>query len=195
MKDGLEKFVGQNRVFMDSETPSPLIWEGIEQHLEGKTSIVSPEKGGFRIKLYRYAGVAAAVLVLLTIGGIFWSQFAPQQQATKILTFGTISNEYAELETFYAKQVNVQLKQLKKYRYDKDIMEDIAELDVAFKDLKTELGDPDNYRDGTMEDEDIIHAMIENYQTKIEILERVLLRIQKNKEVETPKQQKNEINL
>ncbi len=194
MKDGLEKFVGQNRVFMDSEEPSPLVWEGIEQHLEGKSIpiAIGTQKGGFRIKLYRYASVAAAALVLMTIGGIIWSQIAPQPEQTKILTFGTISPEYAELESFYAKQVSTQLKQLKKYRYDKDIMEDIAELDTAFRDLRDELG-----KDGTVEDEEIIDAMIENYQTKIEILERVLLRIQKDKadKAQQTKQQKNEINL
>lgn len=193
MKDGLEKFVGQNRVFMDSEEPSPLVWEGIEQHLEGKSKHSIPlQKGGFRIKLYRYASVAAAALVLMTIGGIIWSQFGPQPEPTKILTFGTISPEYAELESFYAKQVSTQLKQLNKYRYDKDIMEDIAELDTAFKDLRDELG-----KDGTVEDDEIIDAMIENYQTKIEILERVLLRIKKDKaaKAQQTKQQKNEINL
>ena len=188
--DGLEKFVKQNRLFLDTEEPNPLIWEGIEQQLDGgkPDNVVSIQRGGFRVKLYRIARVAAAVLVLLTIGGMLGLHFFGGQEQMAVRTISDLNPEYAEMESFYTQKINTQINELKTYQYDKSILEDIAELDAAFKELKEELGESEE----VVEDEEIIHAMIENYQTKIDILERVLTRLKTEK---APQSKKNEIEL
>ena len=187
--DGLEKFVKQNRLFLDTEEPSPLVWEGIAEQLDGgkKDTIVNIQKGGFRVRLYRGIRIAAAVLLLMTIGGVIGLYlFGGTNQANSQM-ISKMNPEYQELETFYTKKINLHITELKTYNYDKSILEDIAELDAAFIELKKEL-----IKTEVVDDEEIIHAMIENYQTKIDILERVLNRLETKK---APKSKKNEINL
>ena len=188
--DGLEKFVKQNRLFLDTDTPSPLVWEGIEEQLEGKPSnVISIQKGGWRVRLYRSIRVAAAVLILMTIGGIIGLYLFGGGEQTSVMTISGINSEYKELESYYTQKINARITELKTYRYDKSILEDIAELDADFVELKKELGSSNE----PVDNEVIINAMIENYQTKIDILERVLKRLETEK---APKsKQKNEIEL
>lgn len=187
----LEKFVQENREAFDKEMPKMLVWEGIEARLneiEQPKEILTPKTKvvSLRTRLYRYAKVAAIGLVLLTVGGFIGSYWTMQNQ-TEQLSFGTINEEYEELEIFYADKVNMQLEQLKKYRFEKSIINDIDELDEAYKELEKELKQEGNEVDNEM----IINEMIDNYQAKVNILERVLDRLERNKQ-QTVKNKKNE---
>ncbi len=121
--DKLEKFVRENRQAFDAETAKDFIWEGIEAKLneqaesKGITKVVS-----LRSRIYSYAKVAAIGLVLLTIGGFLGSYWTVQNQE-KQFSFGVINEEYQELETFYAAQVNLQLNRLRKRSYFDIIIE------------------------------------------------------------------------
>jgi hypothetical protein len=186
--DKLEKFVRENRQAFDTETAKDFIWEGIEAKLneqaesKGITKVVS-----LRSRIYRYAKVAAIGLVLLTIGGFLGSYWTVQNQE-KQFSFGVINEEYQELETFYAAQVNLQLNRLRKYRLDESLMEDIEELDASFEELQKEL----KIQGVEADNEEIINAMIDNYQSKIEILERVLSRLEReNKNQQSVKNNKD----
>lgn len=177
--DKLERFVRENRAEFDGKMPKDFVWEGVESKLNQqaepkiKTKVVA-----LRSRIYQYAKVAAIGLVLLTVGGFLGSYWTTQNQA-KQLSFGSINEEYQELETFYAEQVNSQMTQLKKYRVDKSLMDDIKELDASFSELEKELSINKNIANNEV----IVNAMIENYQSKIAILERVLNRLErKNKE-------------
>lgn len=177
--DKLERFVRENRAEFDGKMPKDFVWEGVESKLNQqaepkiKTKVVA-----LRSRIYQYAKVAAIGLVLLTVGGFLGSYWTTQNQA-KQLSFGSINEEYQELETFYAEQVNSQMTQLKKYRVDKSLMDDIKELDASFSELEKELSINENIANNEV----IVNAMIENYQSKIAILERVLNRLErKNKE-------------
>lgn len=67
-------------------------------------------------------------------------------------------------------------------------MDDIEELDDSFKELQKEL----KKHDDQANNEAIVNAMIHNYQTKIEILERVLNRLErKNKNQQSVKNNKD----
>jgi hypothetical protein len=182
--DKLERFVRENRAEFDGKMPKDFVWEGVESKLDQqaepkiKTKVVA-----LRSRIYQYAKVAAIGLVLLTVGGFLGSYWTTQNQA-KQLSFGSINEEYQELETFYAEQVNSQMTQLKKYRVDKSLMDDIKELDASFSELEKELSINENIANNEV----IVNAMIENYQSKIAILERVLNRLErKNKEEQTVK--------
>jgi hypothetical protein len=182
--DKLERFVRENRAEFDGKMPKDFVWEGVESKLNQqaepkiKTKVVA-----LRSRIYQYAKVAAIGLVLLTVGGFLGSYWTTQNQA-KQLSFGSINEEYQELETFYAEQVNSQMTQLKKYRVDKSLMADIKELDASFSELEKELSINENIANNEV----IVNAMIENYQSKIAILERVLNRLErKNKEEQTVK--------
>lgn len=186
--DKLEKFVRENRVAFDDKTPKHLVWEGIEARLNQQVAPeTTPKIIPLRSRLYQYTKIAAVALLLLTIGGFMGSYWTSQKQ-TEQLSFGAINEEYQELETFYSEQVNLQMTQLKKYRIDESLMNDIKELDASFSELKKELK-----RSGKEADNEvIINAMIENYQSKIDILERVLNHLErKNKDKQSIKNNKD----
>ncbi|MGB0985391.1 MAG: hypothetical protein ACPG19_15170 [Saprospiraceae bacterium] len=204
MQDDFEKFVRNNREEFDLKEPNFDLWNNIEQQLNQQEqqkksplrAVVSEKSTSIRRKMLRYASVAAVGLLLLTVGGVIGSQWSGgnyNNQPIVEISLGEVSDEYAELENYYSQQVNMNIEKLKKYNFDDNILEDIAELDAAFQELKRELGDTQ-----VMSDEEIIHAMIENYQMKIDILERVLERIpndkkSKNKEDDEP--QRKQLNM
>ena len=59
-------------------------------------------------------------------------------------------------------------------------------MDEAFNELKEDLGESQN-----LTDEEIIHAMIENYQTKIDLLGKVLMRLKQNRTSEIIETEQN----
>lgn len=186
----LEKFVQENREAFDSKMPPMLVWENIETRLneiEQPKEIPIPETKvvSLRTRIYRYAKIAAVGLILLTVGGLMGSYWTMQNQ-TEQLSFGVINEEYEELENFYAEKVNTQMKQLKKYNFEESIIQDIEELDEAYKELEKELNEEGTEVDNEM----IINEMIENYQAKVDILERVLDRLNRNKQ-QTVKNKEN----
>jgi vacuolar-type H+-ATPase subunit I/STV1 len=171
----LEKFVQENRAAFDDKFPSAMLWENISDKLnEIETEKPEIKVISLRSRVYRYVSIAAIGLVLLTVGGLIGSYLTQQQQGDN-LTFGAINEEYEELENFYSQKVNTKVNELKKYRFDENIIEDIDELDIAFVELKKEL----KKQNTDIDNEEIIDEMIANYQTKIEILERVLNRLER----------------
>lgn len=183
MQDDLEKFVNNNRAAFDAKAPSFALWESIEKELNQKKeekvvplSVIKSERNHFRMRIMRYGSIAAVGLLLLTVGGVIGSQWFGSNNNGSVagaeISLSDVSDEYAETEAFYAQKVNSSIKELKKRNYDNSILEDIEELDAAFQELKKELG-----QSNAFSNEEIIQAMIENYQMKIEILERVLERL------------------
>lgn len=181
MEDQLEKYVRQHRTAFDDAQPPQHLWQGIAAQLDATETPslkVAHKRATPRLTWRQYASVAAIGLLLLAIGGAigsYWTgQQSPQQQAPVALSLGDINDEYAELEHHYQQQIRVNLNALQELGgAQEDLLNDLAELDTALEELKGELG-----RSTTHTDEEIIHAMIENYQTRIEILERVRERLQ-----------------
>lgn len=175
----LENFVQENRQAFDTKMPKEFLWDNIEAELDKlqpkeeimpKTKVVN-----MRQRIYRYAKVAAVALILLVAGGFIGSYWTMQQHQS--VTLSSISEEYEELDNFYSQKVNAQLSELKKYSYDKSIVKDIEELDATFKELEKEL----NTQGLETDNELIVNEMIDNYQAKIKILERVLNGLERNK--------------
>lgn len=154
----IEKFITENRAAFDSEIPSDTIWKGVDKTLPRK-----------RIGMYRVLRMAAAVALILGLG-IAIGKYSTSTNEQE-LALSDISQEYAELEDFYTQKINHKIDLLKTQKPNDKALIDIEELEQEFDLLKKEL------RSTSVNDEQIIHAMIENYRTKIDILERVLERI------------------
>jgi len=153
----IKQFIQNNRAAFDSEMPPAFVWENVEKNLPRK-----------RVHMYRVLRMAAAILLILGMG-IVIGRFAGQTSKTD-LALSDISNEYAELENFYTQKINQKINLLKNQQLDEKALSDIKELEEEFETLKHELNT------SNAQDEQIIQAMIENYRTKIDILERVLNR-------------------
>ena len=88
-----------------------------------------------------------------------------------------ISPEWQETEQFYALKINEKMDAIRSSNIDLDplILEDMNLLDKAYSELKYDLTDG-------ADNEEVINAMISNYQIKLKILEKILLEINEKEE-------------
>jgi predicted PurR-regulated permease PerM len=161
--DNLEKFILERRSEFDTGVPDLKVWSGVVRGLEKR-----PLR---RIVIMKRLRIAAAVALLLTAGGLIGAYLASHGQEVKSLA--DLSPEYAEMERYYNNQINQKLAQLASYRQDGYVRADLQELDTIYEELKQDL---QNVPSGS--EEQVIQAMINNYQTKVSILERVLEKVQ-----------------
>ncbi len=121
-----------------------------------------------RITLWQITSVAAVGLVLVLSGiivGLRMDNGGLEGSAEYV--------EFREAEMYYQSQLEKQVNQLAKYDYDDDINSDLEELQEVYDQLTTEL------EDGMQPNQnDIIQALIQNYQTRIDLLGRVLERLE-----------------
>ncbi len=162
--DRLEKFVIRNRAEFDSEVPSLRVWAEIDKQLA--------QKSAKRLTLWKALRVAAAVVILLCAGSLIGTKVLGPTPAIAS-SLAEIAPEYADLENYYNSQIDQKIKLLASYRHDVYVQEDLRQLDEIFAELKEEL---ELAPKGA--EEQIIQMMIENYETKVSILERVLEKIQ-----------------
>ncbi|HFA49487.1 MAG TPA: hypothetical protein ENJ95_10785 [Bacteroidetes bacterium] len=161
--DNLEKFILENRAAFDSEVPSLKVWSNIDRKLDGR-----PKP---RIVWMRRLRAVAAVAILLVIASVIGFKMGASSAGAKSLA--DISPEYEEMEQYFNQQIHEKLAQLASYKQDGFVKKDFQELDAVYEDLKKEL---QNVPEGS--EEKVIEAMIGNYQTKINILEQVLEKVQ-----------------
>jgi anion-transporting ArsA/GET3 family ATPase len=81
-------------------------------------------------------------------------------------------SEVAEMEGFYQEAINQKISLVKNQLDDDRILEDLNAMDDAFADLKSDLED-------NVDNEEVIMAMMENYRLKLQILEEILSKLEK----------------
>jgi len=113
----------------------------------------------------------AAIITFVIFSGVTGYQIRKMQ--SNHFGLGEISPEYKEVELFYTNNINNQLYMLKKLgRFNKEqhqsiLKEELKDMDKRYGQLKKELEfHPD--------DERIIQAMIEYYQVKTNVLNRII---------------------
>ena len=165
--DQLEQFVGKNRNAFDREVPNLKVWAAVDQALEA-------QRPSARIRtIWRTFRAAASVVILLTLGGLIGMYAYKYTHVQELPTLAEIAPEYAELEQYYTAQVSNRMQELSRFDQGAAVKPDIQQLDDLYKELQLEL---DKAPKGS--EEQIIQAMIRNYQIKLDILERVLEKIQ-----------------
>ncbi len=162
--DNLERFILENRESFDNEVPGLRVWAGIDKHLEHRPSP--------RIVWMKRLRIAASVALLLMAGGAAGAYLAGPS-SSKVKSLADISPEHAEMERYFNTQIQDKMALLASYEQNAYVKEDIRELEALYEQMKLELS---NAPEGAQEK--IIQAMINNYQTKIDILERVLEKVQ-----------------
>lgn len=171
--DSLEKFIHQHRADFDDAKVPEGIWQRIEVDLDRQ----KPGNGTAWIRsLWRPLSLVAAMLLLLFTGAlagiyVYKSQISPQPMAQASLAH--YAPEYAELERYFQQQVDVNLQRLTAYDGTEAVTSDLSQLDEVFQELARELEAAPR---GT--EERIIQAMIDNYRTRLEILEHVLNKVE-----------------
>ena len=208
-KDNLEIFIENNRLDFDSETPSERLWAGVEQYLQGENveqfvrenrydfdseipnlkvwanieKALPTQKEGTKTLTFNWLRRAAAAIALLIMGvgiGLFINN-----KNNDNATAGTVP-EFKEAEEFYNQKMASQMTKLVGYNPDPSVLNDLKKVDEVRNELKKELEQtPDTNQ------EEIIRRLIQNYQTKLGILERVLNNIEEHQIESQKKQQQN----
>lgn len=186
--DRLAEFIRNNRSEFDLEAAPDRVWRQVEAEL-GSFS-VPPMRVSVVPWRKQLLGVAAGFALLISgIGiGLWYSSHLESRQNG--LAMSAISSEYAELESYY--QRDIATKQLKLATFtgnqSTEVHEDLDQMDQVLEELRKELGDvPPANR------EQIVRAMIENYKAKSAILQRVLERLEVSKNETNNSEKKHEI--
>jgi hypothetical protein len=178
----LEQFIAQNRIEFDNESPSDSVRQGVFVHLE---LAIKPAAKGWSIwRNTRLARFAAAVTLLLVGVGMGYV-FAPKATNSNLSAVVDVLPEYTEAAEFYQRDIAAKRAKLAQFVHQKaEVEPDLLQLEQVMEELKTELEHvPPSRR------QDVVAAMIKNYQTRAAILQKVLLQLD---EAQQPKSQKNE---
>jgi hypothetical protein len=206
--DNLEQFITSNRVDFDLEVPSLKIWANIEKHLKGENieqfvrdnrydfdsempnlkvwanveKALPNQKDRAKVLTFNWLRRAAAAVALLITGvgiGLFINQKSDN-------TMAITAPEFKEAEQFYNQKLETQMTKLVRYNPDPSVLSDLKKVDEVRNELKIELEQtPDANQD------EIIRRLIQNYQTKLGILEHVLNNMEAHQIESQKKQQQN----
>ncbi len=162
MKDNLEQFIADHREDFDSEIPNLKVWAQIDKQLDQRPR-------NKRLLMWKMAGIAAAMALLLTVGAVIGVQF--NSSGGGAVAAEGLNAEIDEVETYYKDQIKEKTARLASLNYTgaTTINADLEQLEELFTELKEELEEAPKGSE-----EQIINAMINNYQIRVDILERVL---------------------
>lgn len=174
----LERFIIDNKEAFGPTKPASNIWDKIEKRQpKKKTSSIN-----WKLTLSR-----AAAVVAIFITSYYFHAYQSEQQAggqdVTMSVFGEneqIYNELMEAESYYVSQIGDKKKELFSLTEDspslqKDINNDLTELDAILLELKADLKD-------NAANQEVIEAMMQNYILKLEILEDMLNQIKPTNE-------------
>ena len=195
MKDRLEEFVNEHRDEFDVFEPRPDLWQNICQEISAprKEAKVINIKFGERASFsadFLFMRIAATVVLLLGCGLtlLLMKQNTPDASnmvaASQQQVISNISPEIVEVEAYYVSQIEEMKGELSEYDKkvlglgeQKEIDRELARLDSSYLQLKKQLYTTPNT-------EEIVEAMVQNLQIRIEVLNRQLEVLQSIKKME-----------
>ncbi|MBI4646134.1 MAG: hypothetical protein HY738_05915 [Bacteroidia bacterium] len=183
----LKKIINNNRALFDDSEPE----NGHFNRFENKLKAYHRRKMVLSIP---FLLKTAAVLLLLVMSSyLTYKYFITGNDITNFnrITVGDISPEYQEMEIYYTSLVNQQFEQINRLFIDdstekKIVIRELSEMDEMLNSLTDELNTNPN-------DERIISTIIEYYQLKIEILNRIIYHLKNVKPLNKSSHEKIEI--
>jgi hypothetical protein len=159
----IEDIIRNNRNLFEDREPS----EGHLDRFSVKLEI-RHQKMASRRSIVPYLLRAAVVTLLITLSSLWtWDHFI--RPGSSRMTLGQVSPQYKEVENYYLHQVNlmegeiINMDQSQNPDQKEMLMKEIKTMDSTYISLQKELKANPN-------DERIINAMIEHYQTKLEVM-------------------------
>jgi len=173
MKSKFEEYLEINRQQLDVEEPDDqLIWEGINNELKQKPKSIF---GNF--------WKAAAVFLLLLLSSYFiYNEFFKPEQKVCTISLSDIDPGFATMETEYLLVIDNKLQEL-----EQASPSNIENIDFYYEELKNLEKMCEEYQKDFVElgkNERLIMAMMDYYEKKMRILDRMLMEIQKQKDYE-----------
>lgn len=169
--DKLEEHIRKNRDDLDKYDPPKSTWKGISRDLnEGKPG------------LRRWISIAAMIAVISGTAIIFLKPEFRQAGSKKVINnsedLSTATPQLHETEVYYNNLVNTlyseAMPMLTSFPEVKhELNTDLSHIDSLCRDLKKDLKD-------NVSNQAVIEALIQNYRTKIQILEDMLTVLKEN---------------
>ena len=163
----IEEIIRSNRDFFGDEEPS----KGHVERFERKLELRFHARGAVKRSIVPYLLKAAVVTLLVTLSSLWtWDHFIRPDRNR--MTLGDISPQYKEVENYYLHQVNLMESEIKTIDLNnpeqkKMLEKEMKNMDSVYVQLQKDLkANPD--------DERIINAMIEHYQTKVEVMNYII---------------------
>lgn len=176
MSDRLEDFIKQNRPSFDLEEPGGHLWKAIEADLPNK-------KNKLRL-ISRITGIAASILIVLSAGYFIGARQQSGQLSQDVFASEQQYQEFQEAQQYYISTIQDKMDKVEDMGAEEETLNDLKQLDEIYEELKAELL-KNQYKDKDY----LINLMINNYKTKIGILERI---IEKSEQQNEQKIEENE---
>lgn len=159
----IEDIIRNNKNFFDGAEPSEGHFERFNRKLERRFQTIA-----VRRSIVPYLLKAAVVTLLITLSSLWtWDNFI--RPGSKRMALGDVSQQYREVENYYMHQVNLMQNELGEINIDSNpgqkevLRHELRSMDSVYLQLQKELK-------ANPFDERIINAMIEHYQTKLEVM-------------------------
>jgi len=180
----IEELIRSNRDFFEDGEPSKGHFERFQMKLERRF-----QTGGIKRSIVPYLLKAAVVTLLVTLSSLWtWDHFIRHDRGRMAL--GDVSPQYKEVENYYIHQVNLVESEITTIdisgntKQREMLKKEMGSMDSVYIQLQKELKANPN-------DERIINAMIEHYQTKLEVMSFIVNQLKEIRN-ETQNKVKNE---
>jgi hypothetical protein len=161
--DTIEDYIKNNKSSFEDREPSDGHFERFNMKLEVRFHSKKHKKS-----IVPYLLKAAVVTLLVTLSSLWcWDNFI--RPGSRRTTLSDVSPQYREVENYYIHQVNLMEGELTNVEMKNSpeqkemLIKEIKNMDSVYVALQKELKANPN-------DERIINAMIEHYQTKLEVM-------------------------
>lgn len=180
----IEELIRSNRDFFEDGEPSKGHFERFQMKLERRF-----QTGGIKRSIVPYLLKAAVVTLLVTLSSLWtWDHFIRHDRGR--MSLGDVSPQYKEVENYYIHQVNLVESEITTIDISGNteqremLKKEMGSMDSVYIQLQKELKANPN-------DERIINAMIEHYQTKLEVMSFIVNQLKEIRN-ETQNKVKNE---
>ena len=154
-RDRLEEFIRDNRGSFDDLKAPAGIWNRI-----------APEERPM-FHLWKWSAVAASALLLVAAGYIIGLKSYAKPEVAGW-------DEYMEAEQYYQGKIEQRLREIKTLPVSEEVMKDIRILDEVYVELRRQLQEDPNANT-----ELLLSAMIRHQQQKLDVMEKILNRVDK----------------
>ncbi len=181
----IDEIILANRDFFDDREPSEGHFDRFNRKLEARFHTVRVKRS-----IVPYLLRAAVVTLLVTLSSLWtWEHFINPDRNR--MTLGEVSPEFREVENYYLHQVNLMESELNTIQFSENpqqkemMITELKSMDSVYVQLQRELKTNPN-------DERIINAMIEHYQTKVEVMNFIVSQLKaiRNEQLNTTEDEK-----
>ena len=164
----IDEIISRNRDLFDDREPSEGHFDRFSYKLTARL-----HTGAVKRSIVPYLLRAAVVTLLVTLSSLWSYDHLIRPNFNKRMTLSEVSPEYREVENYYVTQVNMMENEItsldivKNPEQKKMLDQELRSMDSTYLELQKELKASPN-------DQRIINAMIEHYQTKVDVMNYIL---------------------